>query len=618
MLDSLKYNNIKYWINSDSTIIYTDDSVYFFYDSLSFLIENKSKTKTEAFYDSIKSKANNYWLLKEVYNLVLCNPKQVVSSGKQETLEFENPFLKYEAKVIRNIDYKKLEIFGFEHIDSLSVTKSGLINLLNNTHVNTLDRVLKNNLLFKENDIINPGLMADNERILRDISYISDARFLIVPVSKDSVDVIVITKDIFSLALDGKIHNKDSVSISILNNNIMGTGHKFNIDILMNHSEMKPVGYNAYYKIENIGGSFVGGKLIYDNAFDITNYEIDLKRNFIAKKFKYAGGLNLKQSKLIESNLFAKKDTVKYNYEDLWLGRAFDIPISSNNILKGSQLVVSGRFLRKEYCERPKTDNQTNKKYYKRNLFINSIAVSKRNYYKSNLIYEYGRTEDIPYGYLMEFINAYEINEFGNRFYSGINYSFGKLKNYGYIYGSISTGGFFNESTLEQGHFKIETQYFSHLKKVGSYHFRHFVNIECLFGINRFENELIFFRNYSGLRGLYSNSLYGTNRFSINFESIIFTPWHYYGFKFVFYSFLDLGTIGNNSSFIFDENYYSGIGLGFRIRNENLLFKTFQFRFVYYPMIPDNISKFVFQLSGKNVHRFNDFEVNIPETFNFE
>ena len=60
-------------------------------------------------------------------------------------------------------------------------------------------KVIRNNLFFREHEKIHPYLFADNERHLRDQVYIQDARILIDSIagSPDSVDVIVITKDVF-------------------------------------------------------------------------------------------------------------------------------------------------------------------------------------------------------------------------------------------------------------------------------------------------------------------------------------------------------------------------------------------------------------------------------------
>ena len=49
---------------------------------------------------------------------------------------------------------------------------------------------------------------------------------------------------------------------------------------------------------------------------------------------------------------------------------------------------------------------------------------------------------------------------------------------------------------------------------------------------------------------------------------------------------LMLGVIGSNKQLIFTQNYYSGLGLGLRLHNENLVFKTFQLRLAFYPFHP--------------------------------
>ena len=52
---------------------------------------------------------------------------------------------------------------------------------------------------FHEGDTISPLKLSDNERFLRELPYIDDARILVVPVSDNEADIIVITKDVYSL-----------------------------------------------------------------------------------------------------------------------------------------------------------------------------------------------------------------------------------------------------------------------------------------------------------------------------------------------------------------------------------------------------------------------------------
>ncbi len=49
-------------------------------------------------------------------------------------------------------------------------------NLLNKTHVNTNERIIRKNLLFSAGDTISPLTLSDNERILRDLPFINDAQ----------------------------------------------------------------------------------------------------------------------------------------------------------------------------------------------------------------------------------------------------------------------------------------------------------------------------------------------------------------------------------------------------------------------------------------------------------
>ncbi|WP_332700055.1 hypothetical protein, partial [Halalkalibacter lacteus] len=74
--------------------------------------------------------------------------------------------------------------------------------------------VVHNNLFFREHDRLSPYLLANNERYLRDLPYMREARILVWPVRvNDSVDVIVITKDVLSIG--GSIAMRNSKSATV-------------------------------------------------------------------------------------------------------------------------------------------------------------------------------------------------------------------------------------------------------------------------------------------------------------------------------------------------------------------------------------------------------------------
>ncbi|NJK86664.1 MAG: hypothetical protein HC906_12535 [Bacteroidales bacterium] len=58
---------------------------------------------------------------------------------------------------------------------------------------------------------------------------------------------------------------------------------------------------------------------------------------------------------------------------------------------------------------------------------------------------------------------------------------------------------------------------------------------------------------------------------------------------------------------------YSGLGAGVRLRNERLIFNTLQIRLAFYPVVPNDAKYQVFQLTGEERLRFENFYISSPE-----
>lgn len=124
----------------------------------------------------------------------------------------ELPYKPFEGKIIRHIYFKDL---NFE--SSFSDTSSRIISfaakLAEKVHTYTKESVLRNNLFIKENTPLNSFKTADNERYLRSLDFIQDARIIIKDISltDDSVDLLVITKDLFNISADGASNGFDHI-----------------------------------------------------------------------------------------------------------------------------------------------------------------------------------------------------------------------------------------------------------------------------------------------------------------------------------------------------------------------------------------------------------------------
>jgi hypothetical protein len=303
------------------------------------------------------------------------------------------------------------------------------------------------------------------------------------------------------------------------------------------------------------------------------------------------------------------------------LGRSFSL-ISDNQLLKHSlKLVTALRLTVNEFFRRPLVSEDIFYKYQDRNLILGSIGLSRQNYYKTNLIYNFGKTEDIPFGFLIKAIGGFERNQFTDRYYSSLSVSFGSLiNNLGYGYFDIEGGGFYNKNVFQQGMIKFTSNYFTNLFIINRFKIRNFVNFYYIYGIKRFRDEFLTIDNSnpSGIQGLIAPTLTGLQKLNINFETVAFTPYNFYGFRFAFFSFLNLGMVGSNYKLIFNNEVFSGIGLGVRIRNEKLVFKTIQIRMAFFPNAPKNSTKDYFYLSGEDVFNPTNFFVKEPDLLQFQ
>jgi outer membrane protein assembly factor BamA len=94
---------------------------------------------------------------------------------------------------------QRLNVFGADINNPISNNTKKIENVLNKTHFNTNENIIRKNLLFSEGERISPLVLSDNERILRQLPFIDDARIVVVPVSDEEADIIVFTKDVYSL-----------------------------------------------------------------------------------------------------------------------------------------------------------------------------------------------------------------------------------------------------------------------------------------------------------------------------------------------------------------------------------------------------------------------------------
>ncbi|WP_025761875.1 hypothetical protein [Dyadobacter tibetensis] len=593
-------------------------------DSLPAQAVNKDSIR----YTNLKVRMSKTKFSRAVYRLLF---RDVYNQGKvAEVKEIEtNPFTTYEGMTIKNIIIKQLNILGQSVYDTARTGNQLERFLSKSMHTNTREGIIRRSLLlFEEGDKIQAQVFKDNERLLRSNRLIVDARILVIP-RKDvtwQADVMVIIQDSWSLNASGSFSSFNKFRVGLENINVNGTTHSQLTSIRWNKEDtLRKFQFRTIYTVPYIGNTFITGqaRFIFEN--DLKEKSIRFNRSFLTNETKYAGAF---EAGIIKNRQYKRelsdpeqeiRFVTSFNYYDLWVGRSYRFPFENNIFNKNSRFITAFRYNRYDYRERPEVGPDLNKIYWDKSATLLSLGYSNRNYKRDVLIYGFGRTEDVPVGNLLSVTFGRESTEFGDRGYSGIQFAKGMYLPHrlGYLYGLFNYGSYYKSSKAQQGVISGQVNYFSQLIPFKYSFLRQFVTLKYTNGYHRDPLDYINISGNQGIRGINSDQLIGTKKFTLGLETVFFSDKSLLGFRIAYFVFGDFGLINGTRS-LWRGPVYQGYGLGFRFKNENLTFNTFQLRIGYYPNIPGNTSVLRFAADGNTPLRLRDFDISAPSIVPFQ
>jgi hypothetical protein len=107
-----------------------------------------------------------------------------------------------------------------------------LFRWVNRLHIRTRDRVIREDLLFREGDPYSRRLLEESERILRTRDYLHDAEIEPVRYRDGEVDVEVRTRDVWTLTGGvgfSRAGGENDVTVSLRDENFLGTGKELGL-----------------------------------------------------------------------------------------------------------------------------------------------------------------------------------------------------------------------------------------------------------------------------------------------------------------------------------------------------------------------------------------------------
>lgn len=528
-----------------------------------------------------------------------------------------------------HIEHKHFGTFGLN--DSTNMPKL-ITKAANSLHNFTKENTIRKNLFFHENEYMNPLVIAYNEKWLRDLPYIQDARIIAFPLVNDSnsVDLYVVTKDVFPFggSLQFKSANAYDASATIENINDMGNAvnvyHNFDIN------RKDKAGWGVNYMARNILGSFmdinVGANSLENNYANLettaSNVYIKGALPLLNPLSKWTGGFEWSKSQNNNEFPFKWTDsfynaTLKYQraHFDGWIGyQLFNKPwkISNDNF----RHFIQYRYLNNEFRERPNNFLLQIDKNYQNviaNLF--SYTLFKQNIVRTQYLYGFGRNEDLPTGKSMSITTGHYQRENEKLPYFGIaleSYQF--LNNEGFRHLYLSAGSSYQNKDLLDFKFLASIEKISKLHYLESgFKYRSIFNLSFAETLKNKFNDALLINSIYGIPQLNKERIKGGTRLSANWESIWYNASTFYGFRqspFVFGNITYIRTVGEP---IGNGDIYSSIGGGSRIRNENLVFGTVEIKAFYFPRTNLQLSPWNVSITTNLKFKYNSSLLNKPD-----
>lgn len=529
-------------------------------------------------------------------------PPQYENKPLSDKQKKTDPNLKYEGKIIREIEIIIYDPFGYSVNDTTIKEINPLQKLGNKYHISTRDKIIKNLLLFKKNDKVELLVISESERIIRSTGYINDSRIYIynVPGTKDSVDVLVFAKDKWTL--DAYVSGSISGGhITLRERNILGSGQHYSqfIGYDLASGDYK---YNGNYSVGNIKNSFVSSSIIYSTTKDVTSTGFSLNRPFYSALAQWAGGIdgNKVWGTYIKTDTVEKTVTkmrLDYISSDIWVAKNFNPGTGKRINRKNINIVVALRQADTHFQSKPSYSIDTAKTNFNSTLYLSSVGFSLRKYYKDQYIYRFGANEDVPEGLVVQVLYGLLYKEQNSmKYYTGFEVSRGKhFGRFGYFSGNVIYGTFYNKSQYNDGTLNVGLYYFSNLFENSKWYFRQFVNYKFVYGFNKAANEKITLRP-DELYGFNNGTLKGTTKMILNLEAVAYAPYNIIGFRFATLLLVGGGILETDKIKLVKSIIYQSYSVGLLIRNENLQNASFEITYGIYPNLPDG---------NRNFYKFN-------------
>ncbi|MEI6091985.1 MAG: hypothetical protein WCR42_16145 [bacterium] len=453
---------------------------------------------------------------------------------------------------IRNVNINRLKVFERDDKDWFFGS-----NLANKLHCLTREYIIRDELLFTDDSLVEESFVDETERNLRASELFTDVKIQYDSVTPYSYDVYVTTKDRWSFfpeALIGVGGDNYQYGARLTETNLLGAGIFVSAEAL--HRSESNIGWQEILQFKNkrLFRSELGLELYMLYHQYRTDYSINLEKPYRTLDTKFSYGIFLE-------NMYGYD--FKYNnsvdFDTLYLHKRLASVFFSRGWMRTDRVFASALFEVSDVVRPDPTYEQAFDNGGKVLLQFSSVT---RYFHKVSRINQYHK-EDLPTGGYGQAVIGYTFPMFGNGEY--LYYVAGEgeqsyykdgLYLYGRVQGSSGFAGGAAKYTYEEA------------TGLAFYQFSDFLVLGARFQQQTVWNwhkyHQLILDNESGLRGYRLNGLTGDNRIIANLELRVFPDWRVWVFDLAGVAFWDIGTVWNETIAINKAQWHNALGAGMR------------------------------------------------------
>lgn len=542
-------------------------------------------------------------------------------------------YKKYAGKIIRFIEVVPVG-FNQNLNDTAEIRRNFAVRVANRFHRDSRSSTIKKNLFFKEGNVLLPLLVADNERFLRNQPFLRDASIVVYKsINSDSVDIIVLTRDVFSIGGSLQASGLKKIKTEVKEENLAGTGARLEVNGLYDKSRNPTMAYGAEFTERNIRGSFLSGTVgfrtfqnaIYNNRLEENNVYLRIEKPLIHRYTQWTGAFSVAHGQTsnayLEQPLYKSTGEYSYNNLDLWGG--YNIGWGRRRQTDSEKRLrhfVAGRSFYNYFDKIPGIFRDSfNYNYTNLNGLLFSYTLYKQNFYLTNFIYGFGINEDVPIGINATVTAGWTNTQDRMRGYYGAEFDASSYSKKGFFSSyQLKAGVYRGAHSFEDISLLASVDHFTKLRQLNKqWYTRNFISLSYAKLFNQTLNEPLKLQSDYGLhyfRPDSLNNLEANSRATIKLESVFFNLHRFLGFRFAPFVFGEISFLSHVNMPRDTKANYPAVGAGVRTRNENLVLGTVEVRGYYFPgALTSQMSRFKIQFSSNLRFRYTGSLVNKPD-----